>query len=133
MNKGVGTRKQAARGVVHVDFNVQGARIQVDGIRIAHYGPGELLIRKGIESHFDRLPIVDVRGVNLGDGNVDTQLADRGQVENLFRRRVVSGLNQGSDIGIAGGNDSIERGSNSFERLQLLQPVDIRVVGVDEG
>jgi hypothetical protein len=132
MNEGVGSGKQAARRVVHVDLNVQGARIQVDGIRVAQDRPGELLIGKGIESHFDRFPIVDVCGVNLRDGNVDTQLPDRGQVENFFRRGIVSGLNQGAYIGIARGNDSIERRRNSFECLQLLQPVDIRVVRVDE-
>ena len=39
--------------------------------------------------------------------------------------RVVASLDQGSDIGVASGNDTVKRSGDSLERLELFEALDI--------
>src|SRR5215467_8541883 len=95
-------------------------------MRIPYYHPDELLIRECTEGHTYCVVISNGGSVDFRNGNVDTQLPDRGKMKQFFTWRIVSGLNESSDIGTAGCDHPIERSRDTLKRLQLLQAVHSR-------
>src|SRR5271167_4892648 len=132
MHEGIGAWEQLARRIVYVHLDVQGARNGINRVTIPYEDSGKGLARKGVEGHFDLVSRLRRVCIDLRNRNIDSQLLDGGQVEELFGRRVVPGLDQRSDVGIAGRDDSVEGGGYVFESLQLLESIDVGLIGIDQ-
>src|SRR5262249_46213953 len=58
------------------------------------------------------------------------QLVDRGQMEQLLRTGIIAILNQSSNIGVTGRDDSVEWRVNALKLLQLFQSTHICFGGI---
>ena len=79
-------------------------------------------------------PVWMAGGVGLGDGDVDAEPVDGGEVEELARvGAVFAGLDEGADVGVAGSDDAVEGRVDFFVGLELLEAADVGHGGVDGG
>ncbi len=79
----------------------------------------------GVLGDVDLLAVVDADGVGLGDGDEDAQAADLVEMEELVRLGGGAGVDEGADVGIARGDDAVERGDDALVALQLLEAADV--------
>src|SRR6202044_3372911 len=109
---------------------------------ITNDGASEGLAWKFIERQGSRPTRPRVRGVHLRNRDVDSKSAGRHHVKEFpwlatgtacyTRSRAASTcarIDQRSNICVAGGNDSVKRGVDFFEGLQLLQPAHVGGIG----
>src|SRR5580658_10728841 len=129
MHKDVRARPQKSVGVLEIDLHVEGARGSIDRDRVAHEGPGECPSRIFVESERDFLSGSDGVGINLGNRNIHAQSTDRGEVKHLFRRGILSGVDEVSDVGVSLRNYAVKRRVHILVRLEVLQAVNIRQTG----
>ena len=107
MHFGIGAGEDFTPGVIHIEFNLQGAQCRVQGIRGSHD-----LGRKSA-----------VRVLRKTQGGFESRLGGRGErfrhpYKNAQRMRIrnakqlrpaaLPGVDQRADVGIAGGNDAVK-------------------------
>src|ERR1700730_18340388 len=72
-------------------------------------------------------------GIYFRNRDKHTETVDRREMEQFLACGVGSRIDQGSDIGVAGSENSIEWRVDLLEGLQILKPVDIGSIGVHGG
>ena len=121
-------------GVGDVDFDVEGAGGLVDGVGVAGDGAFEDAAGVLVEGEGGFAADADGGRVGLGDGDEDADLVDGGEVEELRASGAVfAGVDEGADVGVAGGDDAVEGGVDFFEGLELLEAADGGHGGLDGG
>src|SRR5271156_4625316 len=126
-------REQRARRIVHINFNQQRSRRDVDGFSSAYElslksAPGKLSETETC-CHPDFHPL----RVFLRNVYVNTQLSGLSDVEEIgFHAATATGVDQVSDIGISRGDHTIEWSVDLLERLQCLELLDVCLIGFND-
>ena len=133
MDHHVRAGQELAARVVDLHLAQQCARGGVDGIGGAGEDAAKHLAGKLLERDGDRRARSRGLRLHLRHPDVDAQLVRGCQAKQLARLGRRPGLDQGADIGIARGDDAVERRVDALEPLQILQAADIGRVRLDGG
>ena len=136
VDEDVGAGEQFTVAVVHVDLDVEGAGVGVDGAGVARDRAGEGLARVFVERKGGGVAIVDVGGVDLGDGDEDAQLVDAGDAEEFFGGAAGgggAGVDEVADVRVALGDDAAVGGVDLLKGLELFEASDVGLSGFDGG
>src|SRR6267142_5291809 len=93
----------------------------------------EGLARKFVERQGGWSPGACRTGVHLRNRDVQAQRANGGEVKELSRLSVGPGIDECSDVRIAGSDDPVKGGIDLFERLQLFKPPYVGGTGFGPG
>ena len=129
---GVAARHQLAGGIIQRQLHPRGARGDIDRLRRGLHRRRKVAVR--IFRHRDRGLGADLdrRHVVLGNVDIDAQLGDVGDHEHR-RARAAAGIDQRADVGVARGDDAVERHGDLLVAGQRLEPLDIGLAGIDRG
>src|SRR5437868_4044433 len=86
-----------------------------------------------VDDQIRRLPAMDERRVSLWDVYEHAQDIDLGDAHDLTGRTRISGGDQRADIGLRTSvrDDAIIWRDDAVERLQILEPIQVRFVRLD--
>ncbi len=96
--------------------------------------PGNFLAGIGVRGQRRTIAIVDRIRVDLGDRDINAQLAGRIHMKQLARiARPGAGVNEVANVGVARGNDAIERSNDALVALELFEAAYVGLAGVHRG
>jgi hypothetical protein len=98
--------------------------------------PSEGLARVFVERERGGVAVVDVGGVDLGDGDEDAQLVDAGDAEEFLGGTAGgggAGVDEVADVGVALGDDAAVGGVDLLKGLQLFEAADVGLGGLHGG
>src|SRR5207244_3451240 len=110
MHKDVSARQELAGRIVNIDFDKQRTRIDVNRVGVANESAMEGLARKFVERQGGWSPGACRTGVHLRNRDVQAQRANGGDVKELSRLSVGPGIDECSDVRIAGSDDPVKGG-----------------------
>src|SRR5258708_21295336 len=133
MYEDVRARQELASRIVDVDFDKQRTRSDINGVGVANESAAEGLAREFIEGQGSGRIGPRSTGVHLRNRDVQAQRANGGDVKELSRLSVGPGIDECSDVRIAGSDDPVKGGIDLFERLQLFKPPYVGGTGFGPG
>src|SRR5258708_29102809 len=133
MYEDVRARQELASRIVDVDFDKQRTRSEINGVGVANESAAEGLAREFIEGQGSGRIGPRSTGVHLRNRDVQAERANGGDVKELSRLWIVPGIDECSDVRIAGRDYAGERSIDLFERLQLFQAPHVGRTGFDRG
>ncbi|MFK4559963.1 hypothetical protein ABIF95_002493 [Bradyrhizobium ottawaense] len=130
LHAGIAAGHQLSVRIVEPELHARGAGGDVDGLRGRLHRRLESPVR--ILGQRDRRlgAYLDRRHVVLGHVDIDAQLGDVGDHEHR-RARAATGIDQRADIGVARGDDAVERRGDLLVAGQRFQPLDIGLARID--
>ncbi len=103
--------EQRASGIVHLNLNQQGPGCHVNVLGCAHQLPLKLVHRKLSQAEVGGHTDFDPLRIFLRDVYVNPQLVGLRDVKEIgFHSATAPRINKVTNIGVSGGDDSIERG-----------------------
>src|SRR5579863_9952171 len=118
MYLGIRSAKQCARRIIHANFHQQGSGGLVDGFGGANQRSLETLSGEFREHQISSESGLGSLRVGLGHVDVDPQLVRLGNVKKLSpRSSTAARVNQGANISVSRGNDTVEGSVDLFEGL----------------
>src|SRR3982074_3665024 len=122
MDLSIRARKQSARRIIHIDV-----------LGCAHQFSLKFAARELSETKIRRHAGFDSLRVFLGDVYVNPKRSGLSDVKEIgFRSAAATGIDEVADIGVSGGDNSIEWSVDLLERLQCLELLDVRLIRLND-
>src|SRR5260370_37359016 len=116
----IGTGKEPAIAVGHINFGSQSACMWIDGVSSPRHAAGEALSRKRWQFNSRAEARTDRCRVDLRNVYVNTNWGNLRDHEQFLARSAVAGGDQCADIGGSVGDDSCKRSINMLEGFELF-------------
>src|SRR4029077_18379764 len=122
-----------ARGIIHIDFDQQGAGGHTDVFGRTHQLSLKLASRELSETKICCHAGLDSLRVFLGDVYINPQRSGLSDMKEIgFHIAVAARINKVANIGVSSGDNSIEWSVDLLEGLQRLELLDVRLIRLND-